>query len=62
MPKADQGVEVSLSRDRYTVIPRTLCFVTRGDRVLLLRGALTKRIWANKYNGIGGDVERDGSI
>ena len=62
MPKADQGVEVSLSRDRYTVIPRTLCFVTRGDRVLLLRGALTKRIWANKYNGIGGHVERDEDI
>ena len=62
MPKTDQGIEVSLSRQRYTVIPRTLVFITRGERVLLLRGAPTKRIWANKYNGIGGHVERDEDI
>ena len=60
MPKADQGVEVSLQRNRYSAIPRTLCFITRGrDEVLLLRGSPTKRIWANRYNGIGGHVERD---
>ncbi len=40
MPKTDQGIEVSLKRDRYTVIPRTLVFITRGGRVLLLRGKL----------------------
>jgi 8-oxo-dGTP diphosphatase len=26
--------------------------------VLLLKGAPTKRIWANRYNGLGGHVER----
>ncbi|HSD82714.1 MAG TPA: 8-oxo-dGTP diphosphatase [Anaerolineae bacterium] len=62
MPKVDQGIEVSLKRQRYTVIPRTLVFITRDDRVLLLRGAPTKRIWANKYNGIGGHVERDEDV
>ncbi len=62
MPKTDQGIEVSLKRDRYTVIPRTLVFITRGDRVLLLRGSAKKRIWANKYNGIGGHIERDEDI
>ena len=62
MPKTDQGIEVSLQRNRYTVIPRTLVFVTRGDRVLLLRGSPQKRIWANKYNGIGGHVERDEDV
>ncbi len=62
MPKSDQGIEVSLKRQRYTVIPRTLVFITRGDRVLLLRGAPGKRIWANKYNGIGGHVERDEDV
>jgi len=30
----------------------------RGDDVLLLKGAPTKRLWANKYNGVGGHVER----
>lgn len=58
MPKIDQGIEVSLKRQRYTVIPRTLVFITRGDAVLLLRGSPQKRIWANKYNGIGGHIER----
>jgi 8-oxo-dGTP diphosphatase len=58
MPKSDQGIDVSLNRQRYAVIPRTLVFITRGERVLLLRGSPQKRIWANKYNGIGGHVER----
>ena len=63
MPRAEQGVEVSLKRNRYIAIPRTLCFITRGrDEVLLLRGAPTKRIWANTYNGIGGHLERDEDI
>ncbi len=61
-PKSDQGIDVSLKRQRYTVIPRTLVFITRDERVLLLRGAPTKRIWANKYNGIGGHIERDEDI
>lgn len=44
-------------RGRYTVIPRTLVFLTQGDAVLLLRGAPTKRLWAGRYNGLGGHVE-----
>lgn len=54
MPANEQGI----TNDRYTCIPRTLIFLTRGDSVLLLKGASTKRIWANKYNGVGGHVER----
>ncbi len=54
MPSSEQG----LSFDRYVCIPRTLIFITRGDKVLLLKGAANKRIWANKYNGVGGHVER----
>ena len=53
MPASDQGV----SRDRYMLIPRVLIFLTRGTLVLLLKGAPTKRLWANKYNGVGGHVE-----
>ena len=53
MPATDQGV----TRDRYMLIPRVLIFVTRGTLVLLLKGAPTKRLWANKYNGIGGHIE-----
>ena len=54
MPKSEQGVFL----DRYHVIPRTLIFVTRGEQVLLLKGAPTKRLWANRFNGIGGHVEK----
>lgn len=44
---------------RYTVIPRVLIFLTRDDAVLLLRGAPDKKLWANRYNGLGGHVEPD---
>jgi 8-oxo-dGTP diphosphatase len=54
MPQSDQGV----TKDRYMVIPRTAIFLRRGDSYLLLKGAPTKRLWANKYNGLGGHVER----
>lgn len=45
------------SPERYVCVPRTLIFVTRGDRVLLLKGAQDKRRWAGCYNGVGGHVE-----
>jgi 8-oxo-dGTP diphosphatase len=32
------------------------------DSYLLLKGAPTKRLWANKYNGLGGHVERGEDI
>jgi 8-oxo-dGTP diphosphatase len=54
MPKSDQGV----SADRYSIIPRALIFVTRGQQVLMIKGAPNKRLWANQYNGIGGHIER----
>jgi 8-oxo-dGTP diphosphatase len=54
MPASEQGV----NRDRYTLIPRTLIFLTRDDHILLLKGGQQKRLWANRYNGIGGHVER----
>ncbi|MGZ9221235.1 MAG: NUDIX hydrolase [Anaerolineales bacterium] len=58
MPQSDQG----LTQDRYKVIPRTAIFLQRGDLVLLLKGAPTKRLWANKYNGLGGHIERGEDI
>jgi 8-oxo-dGTP diphosphatase len=54
MPASDQGITL----DRYMLIPRLLIFLTRGSSVLLLKGAPTKRLWAGKYNGVGGHVER----
>lgn len=54
MPISDQGI----SSDRYKVIPRTLIFVIQDERVLLIKGAPHKRLWAGLYNGIGGHVER----
>ncbi len=60
MSAADQGV--AQSDGRYALIPRVLCFITHGSDVLLLKGAPTKRIWPNKYNGIGGHVERNEDV
>lgn len=58
MPQSDQGI----TKDRYQVIPRTAIFLRRQDSYLLLKGAPTKRLWANKYNGLGGHVERGEDI
>lgn len=49
----EQGVQPG----RYQVIPRTLVFIWNGGDVLLLKGSPDKRIWANRYNGVGGHVE-----
>jgi len=53
MPASDQG----LSLHRYMLIPRTLIFLRQGDSYLLLKGAPSKRLWAGRYNGLGGHVE-----
>ncbi|MBI3170330.1 MAG: NUDIX domain-containing protein [Chloroflexi bacterium] len=54
MPASDQGV----TKDRYMLIPRTAIFARRGDEYLLLKGTPTKRLWADKYNCLGGHVDR----
>ncbi|MEJ2599829.1 MAG: NUDIX domain-containing protein [Anaerolineales bacterium] len=58
MPASDQGA----NDGRYALIPRTLIFITRGSQVLLLKGAPDKRLWANRYNGVGGHVEQGEDI
>lgn len=55
MGQSDQGLKKG--KRRYQVVPRVLVFLRNGNDVLLLRGAPDKRIWANKYNGVGGHVE-----
>ncbi len=56
---SDQGVA---GENRYKLVPRTLSFVYFGNAVLLLKGAPSKRLWANQYNGIGGHVEQGEDI
>jgi 8-oxo-dGTP diphosphatase len=56
----EQGVAVS--RGRYQLIPRVLCFVFAGEAVLLLKGAPDKKIWPGRYNGLGGHVERGENV
>ena len=58
MPISDQGI----TPNRYMLVPRTLVFLSRDDSYLLLKGATTKRLWAGKYNGPGGHVERGEDI
>ena len=53
MPVSDQGS----TQNRYSLIPRTLIFLTREEKVLLIKGSPQKRLWANLYNGIGGHIE-----
>src|SRR5262245_50851348 len=67
MQATDQGTREA-NRRRYQAVPRTLIFLTSTnshsgeDEVLLIKGASTKRLWAGKYNGLGGHVEADEDI
>lgn len=54
-----QGQGADATENRWLVIPRTLCFVTHGDDVLLMKRAAHRRIFPNQYNGVGGHIERD---
>jgi 8-oxo-dGTP diphosphatase len=54
MPVEDQKI----SLDKYQIIPRVLIFATRGDQLLLIKGAADKKTWPNLYNGIGGHIEK----
>jgi len=53
----DQGANAV--QGRWLVIPRSLCFVMNGNDVLLMKRAPTRRIFPNRYNGIGGHIEGD---
>lgn len=67
MNVADQGAR-DPRRQRYQAIPRVLVFLTSrnpqtgASEVLLLKGAATKRLWANRYNGLGGHVEANEDV
>ncbi len=43
---------------RFSVIPRVLVFVSRGDELLLLQRSPHKKLWPGLYNAPGGHVER----
>lgn len=45
-------------KNRYSVIPRTLILLIQEGKVLLQKGAANKKIWAGRYNGLGGHIER----
>jgi 8-oxo-dGTP diphosphatase len=49
-----QGADTS----RWMVIPRTLCFIRNGNDVLLMKRSPTRRVFPNRYNGVGGHIER----
>lgn len=57
MGAVDQGANAT--QGRWLTIPRTLCFVRNGDAILLMKRAPHKRIFPNRYNGLGGHIERD---
>ena len=59
MGAKEQGADPQSVATRWQVVPRTLCFVTHDDDILLLKRSETKRIYPGYYNGLGGHIERD---
>ena len=59
MSADSQGV----SNLRYALTPRVLIFPVKDTgQILLLEGALDKKIWAGLWNGVGGHVEQGETI
>jgi 8-oxo-dGTP diphosphatase len=56
MGSAEQGAVDT--QGRWLTVGRTLCFVLNGNDVLLMKRAAHKRIFPNRYNGVGGHIER----
>lgn len=56
----DQGADATTGR--WLTIPRTLCFLFHEGHVLLMKRAPHKRVFPNRYNGVGGHIERDEDI
>jgi len=56
MGSSEQGADAT--EGRWLTIPRTLCFVINGDDVLLMKRGEHKRVFPNRYNGVGGHIER----
>ncbi|HEX2622674.1 MAG TPA: NUDIX domain-containing protein [Phototrophicaceae bacterium] len=57
MGAKQQGADAASGR--WLVSARTLCFILNGDDVLLMKRTSNTRIFPNKYNGVGGHIERD---
>ncbi|MBZ0291862.1 MAG: NUDIX domain-containing protein [Anaerolineae bacterium] len=57
MGATEQGADAT--DNRWLTIPRTLCFVVNGDDILLMKRSPHKRVFPNRYNGLGGHIERD---
>lgn len=57
MGASEQGANANAGR--WMTVPRTLCFILNGDDILLMKRAPHKRIFPNRYNGVGGHIERD---
>lgn len=53
----EQGANAT--ENRWLTIPRTLSFVLNGDDVLFMKRAPHKRVFPNRYNGVGGHIERN---
>ena len=58
MSAKDQGTDTATVAGRWQVVPRTLCFITHGDDILLLKRAMHRRVYPGYYNGVGGHIER----
>lgn len=60
MSAKDQSVDNP--HERWLVVPRTLCFITNGQYVLLMKRSPHRRIFPNRFNGIGGHIEKNEDI
>ena len=48
----------NIQHERFSLIPRTLCFIQRDGHLLMLRLPDNRGAWAGLLNGIGGHIQQ----
>ncbi len=56
MGAEEQGADAV--ENRWLTIPRTLCFILNSSDILLMKRGPHRRVFPNRYNGVGGHIER----
>jgi len=50
--------DINIIRSRYSLVPRTLVFIQRGEKILFLRKENKSSYGFGKLNGLGGHIEK----
>lgn len=49
---------IDVIRTKYALVPRTLVFINKGEKILMLKKQIKESFGYGKINGVGGHIEK----